>query len=180
MRLPVADNPGIDKKPSFGVAVFRWPLALAALGKLLDNGDRKHRLNENQGLTSIEDHYDWRYSWRKFCRHALRWASGEELDAEMKVPHPVCMMWHAINLCDSWLREKGYTLEQFQEAAPTEAQAHRVPVVGDRVSGPGTSSGVIRGPGVLVEVTNNGNLLIQADDDATYYYIRSEEIEYHD
>jgi len=107
------DNPGIDKKPSPALAWFRWPHAMAGLGCLIETGDQKHRDvgEESQGLTEIEDYYDWRYSMRKMARHLTRFASGEMVDAEMKVPHVVCIAWHGMNICNSWLKTNGYDIE---------------------------------------------------------------------
>lgn len=117
-------KPGIDNKPSPMTAWFRWPLASAALGVLLERGDRKHRDvdDKEQGLIPIEPHYDWRYSYRKMGRHMVRFAAGEWLDPEMLVPHPVCILWHANNACESLLKSGGYIAEEFMEEEQEEEE----------------------------------------------------------
>ena len=150
----MSDNPGIDRKPSPATVLWRWPLAMAAIGKLIEAGDKKHRDTDEsqQGLLRIEEHYDWRYSVRKGARHEARWAAGEEIDEETGVPHPVNRAWHAINAAESYLVENGYELEDLFRN-PAEPAIKDVIEEGDYVGGQVPSG--LYFEGTLLEIRNN-------------------------
>lgn len=89
-------------KPMIGTLIRVFPLALEAIGDVIEFGTRKYPKPDN--WKKVEG-AKFRYQ-DSLMRHMVKFYKGDELDEETGKPHLAHMAWNALAILELYLMEK--------------------------------------------------------------------------